>query len=110
MSDTTHSNTTSVASGPARLGRRTFFTSLTYLMSAAAALVCALPFVGYLLGPARKREVEWIDLGPVAKFPPQETRLETFVNKLKKPWDGMAANTAVYVRNRGKDLDPSDKA
>src|SRR5437870_2856637 len=84
-------------------GRRSFLQWLTFGAGVAAAAVLAVPFVSYLLGAVRKHQVKWVNLGPLSKFPLQETRLETFENPLRQPWDGMAAHTGVYVRNLGKD-------
>jgi Rieske Fe-S protein len=89
-------------------GRRGFFRWLTVGLGAAAAAVVAVPFVGYLFG-ARKKEVKWVDLGPVSKFPPGETRLVTFDNPLRQPWDGIVALTGVFVRYEGKDAPPEDQ-
>ena len=82
-------------------GRRTFFRWLTYGLGAVAAAVVGIPFVGYLLG-ARKAPVEWYPLGPVEDFPENQTRRVTFSNPICQPWDGMVANTAVYVRYEGQ--------
>src|SRR3954451_11067519 len=87
--------------------RRSFLWWLTAGMSAVAAVVAGIPLIGYFLG-ARKREEKWVPLGKVSKYPVGETRLETFDNPLKTPWDGMTANTSVYVRNRGKDPQETD--
>jgi Rieske Fe-S protein len=83
-------------------GRRTFFEWLTYGLSAVAAAVLGIPLLGYFLG-VRKRTVRWVTLDEVGKFPPNETRLKTFDNPLRQPWDGMTAQTGVYVRYLGKD-------
>jgi Rieske Fe-S protein len=71
------------------------------LVAAAAALLVAVPFVGYLLGAVRRSPVKWVNLGPLSNFPAQQTRLATFDNPIRQPWDGMAAHTGVYVRNLG---------
>ena len=84
------------------LGRRTFVQWLTYGLSAVAAAVLSVPLVGYFLG-VRKREVRWVTLDEVERFPVDETRLATFDNPLRQPWDGMTALTGVYVRNLGVD-------
>jgi Rieske Fe-S protein len=84
-------------------GRRTVFHWLTYFMGAVAALLVAIPFVGYLLGLPRRKETEWLSLGPVAGFPPEQTRLVVFDNPLREPWDGLTAHTGVFVRNLGQD-------
>lgn len=81
--------------------RRSFLQGMTYLLGAAAAALVGVPFVGYLLGALRKSPVLWVDLGPVNEknFPRNETRLKTFDNLIRQPWDGMAAFIGVYVRN-----------
>jgi menaquinol-cytochrome c reductase iron-sulfur subunit len=68
-----------------------------------AGVVFALPVVGYLIGPlvARKPDRE-IDLGPVDDYPEGETRLKSFANPLRQPWDGMTGQTAAYVRRTGE--------
>jgi Rieske Fe-S protein len=82
--------------------RRGFFGILTWLVGALAALAVLVPFGAYLFGPLlRKREPKWIKLGAVGDFDVGETRLVTFVNPLGVEWDGMSANTGVYVRNLG---------
>ena len=68
-----------------------------------AAVLLAIPFVGYLFGALRKHGSQWVPLGPPSKFPLNETRLATFDNPLGEPWDGMAAHMGVYVRNLGED-------
>src|SRR5438876_6178264 len=83
-------------------GRRTFFQWLADGLGAVAAGVLSLPLIGYFIG-VRKREVRWVTLDEVDKFPLNETRRKTFENPLRQPWDGMAALTGVYVRRLGED-------
>jgi Rieske Fe-S protein len=83
-------------------GRRTFFSWLTYGLGAIAAAAVGLPFVGYIFG-ARKAPGDWVPLGPVSDFPENQTRLVTFVSPIRRPCDGMVANTGVYVRYEGRD-------
>ena len=77
--------------------RRGFFRGVTYALSGLASAVVALPFVGYILGEKRRPE-DWVDLGLVGDFREGETRLVTFDNPIRQPWDGMVAHTGVYVR------------
>jgi len=90
-----------------KIERRTLFQRLflgvTVVVGLLAATVFIIPFVLFLMGPMRKRNAPWVNLGPVGKFPKGETRLATFDNPLGQSWDGMTANTGVYVRNVGKD-------
>jgi len=88
---------------PGVSGRRGFLKWMTFATGAVAAALVAIPFVGYLLGALRKHRVQWVSLGSPSKFPVNETRLETFENRLGEPWDGMAAHMGVYVRNLGED-------
>jgi menaquinol-cytochrome c reductase iron-sulfur subunit len=83
-------------------GRRTFFAMLAGLLSLLAAAAAGVPLVGYLLGN-RKRTIAWVNLGPSADFILNETRMVTFDNPLRRPWDGMTAQTGVYVRYEGPD-------
>ncbi len=88
---------------PASSERRRFLKWSTFGIGGLAMAVLAAPLVGYLLGPLRKRRVPWVSLGPPGTFPINETRLVTFQNPLGQPWDGMAAEMGVYVRNLGED-------
>jgi Rieske Fe-S protein len=85
-----------------RTPRRTFFEWITYGMGAIAAAVVGIPFVGYVVG-VRKSPIYWVPLGGVDSFPVNETRLVSFDNPIRQPWDGIVANIGVYVRNQGQD-------
>jgi hypothetical protein len=56
------------------------------------AFLFAVPVVGYILGPAKrkemKKELAWVTLGPLTQFPEGETRLATYRNPFVRP--GMA--------------------
>jgi Rieske Fe-S protein len=88
--------------GASHPARRTILQWLTYGLSAVAAAVLAVPLIGYFFG-VRKRQVYWVPLEEVSRFPVNETRLKTFDNPLRQPWDGITAQTAVYVRNLDAD-------
>jgi menaquinol-cytochrome c reductase iron-sulfur subunit len=90
-------------------GRRPFFRWLAYGLGAVAAAVVSIPFIGYLFG-ARKPPVKWLALGPVTDFAPNRTRLVTFDNPIRQPWDGVVAHTGVYVRYEGRDGTEADEA
>jgi Rieske Fe-S protein len=88
--------------------RRVFFRWLTAAAGAAATAVLGFPLVKYFLG-TRKRPPIWVVLGQVATFPLNETRMVTFDNPLRQPWDGMTAQTGVFVRYEGQDDDAADQ-
>src|SRR5215469_683954 len=99
--------------GPARQvglpARRSFMRWLVGLVGAAAGAFLAVPLVRYLAGPLRPAPVEPVRLGPVDQFPVGQTRLATFDNPIRQPWDGVAARTGVYVRNLGKGGDGQER-
>lgn len=97
-------------SGPASPpSRRSFFRWLTAGFGALAGLLLALPLAGYLLGALRKKSLHWVSLGAVTSFTLNETRLATFDNPLRQPWDGMTASTGVYVRRLDADRDGAER-
>jgi menaquinol-cytochrome c reductase iron-sulfur subunit len=83
--------------------RRNFvFRWVTYGLGGLAAAVVGLPLVGYLLRP-KKEDDHWVDLGRSEDFEPGQTRLVTFENPIRQPWDGLSAMTGVYVRRLAPD-------
>jgi menaquinol-cytochrome c reductase iron-sulfur subunit len=83
--------------------RRGFLMWLTAAVGALATVMLAVPFVAYLASPLRRKKAVWHKLGAVGDFPQGETRLVTFPNPLRQPWDGRTGNTGVYVRYLGGD-------
>jgi menaquinol-cytochrome c reductase iron-sulfur subunit len=79
--------------------RRRFLFMLGLALDVIAAGLVAIPVLGYLLGPVRRRAVQaWIPLGPLSHFPEGETRLATYENPFRVAWDGPAAKIACWVR------------
>lgn len=82
--------------------RRRFFKWVSYGLSAAAAVLTAIPLVGYVF-TTRRRSPPWIDLGPLESFAPGQTRLVDFENPLGQPWDGIVSRSSVFVRRETGD-------
>ncbi len=85
--------------------RRGLLLKLGVALNAIAGLALAVPIVGYLLSPARRKSMKealtWMDLGALADFPEGQTRMATFRNPSTKPWDGQTADIPCWVRRTG---------
>jgi Rieske Fe-S protein len=85
-----------------RDSRRSFLFKLSLVLNGAVGAVLAVPIVGYLLGPALKRDQDyrsWLALGSVSDFPEGETRLVDYRNPVTTDSDGATANVACWVRH-----------
>jgi menaquinol-cytochrome c reductase iron-sulfur subunit len=86
---------------PARVGasRRSFLFGFGIVLNVVAATLFALPLLGYILAPARRRSWQaWIALGSLHEFPENQTRLATYRNPFRKPWDGQTDHIPCWVR------------
>jgi menaquinol-cytochrome c reductase iron-sulfur subunit len=84
---------------PASPTRRRFLLAVGLALDAVVAVLVAIPVLGYLLGPTRRRAAQsWILLGSIENFPAGETRLATYENPFRVAWDGPTANIACWVR------------
>jgi Rieske Fe-S protein len=87
-------------------GRRAFLTRFVRWLAAVTGVLAVVavisPIVGYLLGALTRRNAGWVALGRADGFPVGETRVVTFDNPLRQPWDGMVAKTDCFVCNLGK--------
>lgn len=84
--------------------RRAFLFKLSVLLNAAVGAVLAVPMVGFLLGPARRKDTSvgsWISLGSVDSFPVGETRLAEFRSPVSNYNDGDTAKVPCWVRREG---------
>ncbi len=85
-------------SGPP-VTRRSFLFTLGIALNVVAATLFALPIIGFVLSPVRRKAFQaWIALGPLTEFPENQTRLATYTNPFVKPWDGQTANIPCWVR------------
>ena len=85
------------------MGRRGFLMKLGIGLNVIAATLIAVPIVGYVAGALRRRAYQaWIPLGKLASFPAGQTRLATYQNPFRVPWDGMTAQIPCWVRHVGE--------
>jgi Rieske Fe-S protein len=81
--------------------RRIFLFTLAVGLNAVIGTVLAVPLVGYLLGPAWRRNSsvgDWIAIGSINDFPIGETRLADFRSPVASFDDGDTAKVACWVR------------
>jgi len=79
--------------------RRDFLVKVGIALNAIAALLLAIPIIGYLLSSFRQRAYRyWIELGPIENFPENQTRLAKYRNPYTTPWDGATGDLPCWVR------------
>ncbi len=85
----------------AGVSRRIFLFKVSIAVNAVIAAAIALPVVGYLLGPIRRKGGynSWIKLGQLSDFREGETTLATYRNPFTHAWDGDTGKVACYVRH-----------
>ncbi len=85
-------------SGP-EPSRRGFLFWIGAALNGIAALLIAIPVVGYLVAPWKQGGWQaWTDLGSTEKFPKGQTRLASYINPFHTPWDGYTAETPCWVK------------
>jgi len=93
--------TTNLAASPSR---RSFLLMLGVALNVIAATLVALPLLGYIFAPLRRKAWQaWVALGSLGDFPEHQTRLATYENPFTVPWDGQAAHIPCWVRRMGGD-------
>lgn len=79
-------------------GRRRFLGRLGIGVAGLATLAAAVPFIGYILRPARPSRSAWRDVGALEEFPPGLTRKVIYPNPDPDPWEGVAVRNAAWIR------------
>ena len=81
--------------------RRVFLFKLSLALNAVVGGVLAVPLLGYLLGPMRRkreREGSWVSLGSVDRFAVGEISLADFHSPVASLGDGETGKVACWVR------------
>lgn len=85
--------------GTAELTRRRFLARLSVGLGGAAAVLVALPVVGFVFEPLLRRTPSaWRTVGPVDAFTVGETVTVEYEDPSPLPWAGVTAKTAAYLR------------
>ncbi|MFV0338596.1 MAG: ubiquinol-cytochrome c reductase iron-sulfur subunit [Chthoniobacterales bacterium] len=87
------------AEGQYKQNRRDFLLKLGVGLNVVAGALVSVPIIGYLFSSfVEKKNLEWINLGAISKFPPNATRLASFKNPHSRTWDGETADIPCWVR------------
>jgi menaquinol-cytochrome c reductase iron-sulfur subunit len=86
---------------PALSSRRAWMFKLGIAFNAVAGILIGIPILGYVLSGlfGKKDDSAWINLGPIAGFPEDQTRLATYQNPFTQPWDGQTGQVPCWVRH-----------
>lgn len=73
---------------PPSVSRRFFLLKFGVFLNVIAAALIGLPLVGYIAGALRRKAYNaWIPLGNIESFPSGETRLASYTNPFRVPWE-----------------------
>jgi Rieske Fe-S protein len=69
-------------------------------LNAVVGVALTVPILGYIVSAVftRRTSQAWIPLGEVRHFPERETRLASYRNPTRRPWDGKTADIPCWVR------------
>lgn len=90
-----------------KVNRRHMLGILGITLNAIAGALFATPIIGYMLGPATRRQlksdIKWVTLGELEQFPVGQTRLATYRNPFVHQWDGSTGDVPCWVRRIASD-------
>ena len=74
--------------------RRGLLFNLGLGANVVAASMIGIPIIGYVFSAVFKEKAQqaWIPLGRLEQFPEGQTRLATYTNPFRRPWDGFVAD------------------
>lgn len=82
------------------ISRKQFLTRISLGFAALSAAAAAVPVLSALLAPLlERRQGEWRTVGLLADFPAGSTKLIYFLNDDAKPYAGVTARTAAWLRH-----------
>ncbi len=83
--------------------RKQFMTRISLGIAALSAAVTAIPVISALVAPLLERqEGKWRTVGSLVDFPAGSTKLISFLNDDAKPYAGVTAKTAAWLRHGGE--------
>lgn len=86
------------------ISRKKFMVRLSLSLAGLSAAVAAIPVISALLAPLLEDVKEtWRTVGKENDFPANATKLVTFTNADPKPYAGVTAKSAAWLRRNDKD-------
>jgi menaquinol-cytochrome c reductase iron-sulfur subunit len=86
-----------------KISRKDFMMKISLGLAAASAAVAAIPVISALLAPLLESVPEtWRKVGYLDQFAVGSTSLVSFVNADPKPYAGVTANSAAWLRRKDK--------
>lgn len=87
--------------GPRVVSRRWLLLKAGIVLNGLVGIGLAIPIVRYLFAPIRPITDynSWVTLGHMEEFPSGQTRLVSYVNPWRRPWDGQTDDIPCYVRH-----------
>ncbi len=86
------------------IGRRKFMMKLSLSLAGLSAAVVAIPVLSALLAPLLESTPEtWRKVGTLSDFEIGSTKLVSFINADPKPYAGITAKSAAWLRRNDKD-------
>jgi menaquinol-cytochrome c reductase iron-sulfur subunit len=83
--------------------RRRFLGRLGLALGGLIPLLAALPVVGFLFSPVRRREVEaWRPVGLLEEFPVGDTVMVRYIDPEPLPWAGFAGLSFAWLRRESE--------
>ena len=85
------------------ISRKKFMVRLSLSLAGLGAAIAAIPVVSALIAPLLATEKEqWRTVGSIDDFPMRSTKLVTFENADPKPYAGVTAKSAAWLRRNDK--------
>jgi menaquinol-cytochrome c reductase iron-sulfur subunit len=80
--------------------RNMFLFGAGSVLNVIGVAMLGIPLVGFVFSSFFRKNIskDWITLGKLDDFPPEQTRLAVYRNPFTRPWDGETADIPCYVR------------
>lgn len=83
-----------------KVSRRGFMLKVGAALNVIGALLVGIPIIGFVFSSFLRKgpSQSWITLGPLNRFPENQTSLAEYRNPITRPWDGATGDIPCWVR------------